>query len=102
MNQRLVPLAILTTVLCLLPGFCVADDWPQWRGPDRDAKSDETGLLQQGREGGPPLAWSVEGMGIGYSSVSVADGKIFTLGDLDDGSYITVGQTRSATSCRRV
>ena len=64
-----------------------ADDWPQWRGPARDGKSAETGLLQEWPEGGPPLAWKTSGIGAGYSSVSVANGRIFTMGDLDDGQY---------------
>ncbi len=65
-----------------------ATDWPQWRGPNRDGKSTETGLLREWPEGGPPLAWRVAGLGAGYSSVSVAGGKIFTMGDLEDGQYV--------------
>ncbi len=64
-----------------------ADDWPQWRGADRDGKSAETGLLQSWPEGGPPLAWTAEGLGSGFSSLSVADGRIYTLGDLEDSQY---------------
>src|SRR5262249_15160722 len=55
-------------------------DWPQWRGPNRDGISGETGLLGEWPEEGPPLAWSAKGLGKGYSSVSVAGGKIFTMG----------------------
>ncbi len=87
MNQRFVPAFVFATLMCFIPGVGVADDWPQWRGSDRDAKSKETGLLQEWPEGGPPLAWSTEGLGIGYSSVAIASGKIFTLGDLEDGCY---------------
>jgi len=65
-----------------------AADWPQWRGPDRDGKSAETGLLQEWPESGPPVAWKASGIGAGYSSVSVAQGRIFTMGDLADGQYV--------------
>ena len=65
----------------------LADDWAQWRGPNRDGKSRETGLLEQWPPDGPPLAWKADGLGSGYSGISVANGIIFTLGDLDDGSY---------------
>jgi outer membrane protein assembly factor BamB len=65
-----------------------ADDWPQWRGPNRNGKSAETGLLQEWADGGPPLAWRVSGLGAGYSSVSIADDRIFTMGDLEDGQYV--------------
>lgn len=55
-------------------------DWPQWRGPHRDGISSETGLLGEWTEEGPPLTWQVKGLGKGYSSVSIAGGKIFTMG----------------------
>ncbi|HET6250490.1 MAG TPA: PQQ-binding-like beta-propeller repeat protein [Tepidisphaeraceae bacterium] len=61
-----------------------AGDWPQWRGPHRDAVSSETGLLQDWPTEGPKLAWKATGMGVGYSTVSIADGKIFTMGDHGD------------------
>src|SRR6185437_4813476 len=59
-------------------------DWPQWRGPKRDNISTETGLLKQWPADGPALAWKAAGLGSGYSSVSIADGKIFTMGDHGD------------------
>lgn len=65
----------------------LSDDWPQWRGTKHDGKSNETGLLKQWPEAGPDLAWKAKGVGIGYSSISIANGMIYTLGDLDDGSY---------------
>jgi outer membrane protein assembly factor BamB len=77
-------------VFFLTLGFTAAlhaDDWPQWRGPDRDGISKETGLLQEWPEDGPPLAWRCNGVGGGFSTVSVTGGKIFTQGDLEDGSY---------------
>jgi outer membrane protein assembly factor BamB len=54
-----------------------AADWPQWQGPDRNAISNETGLLQKWPEGGPPLAWRIDDLGTGYSAPSIADGKIY-------------------------
>jgi outer membrane protein assembly factor BamB len=56
-------------------------DWPQFRGPNRNGKSAETGLLKKWPEGGPELLWSVEEkLGIGFSSVTVVDGLIYTTG----------------------
>jgi outer membrane protein assembly factor BamB len=65
-----------------------AAEWPQWRGPNRDNLSRETGLLKEWPEGGPPLAWKAKGIGRGYSTVSVAGGRIFTMGDGGDASYV--------------
>lgn len=54
--------------------------WPQWRGPNRDGISKETGLLKQWPADGPPLVWKATGAGAGYSSFSIADGKLYTMG----------------------
>lgn len=64
----------------LAPAAENAGDWPQWRGPNRDGISKETGLLKKWPQGGPPLAWKATGLGEGYSSVSVARGRLFTMG----------------------
>jgi outer membrane protein assembly factor BamB len=61
-------------------------DWPQFRGPNRDGISKETGLLKEWPKDGPPLAWKAKGIGGGYSLVSVANGRIYTMGDNKDGS----------------
>jgi outer membrane protein assembly factor BamB len=55
--------------------------WPQFRGPNHDNLSKETGLLKSWPEGGPRLVWATPGLGEGYSSVSVADGKVLTMGN---------------------
>jgi len=52
-------------------------DWPQWRGPQRDGISKETGLLKEWPKDGPPLAWKVKGLGGGFSAPAIAGGRIF-------------------------
>lgn len=54
-----------------------ADDWPQWRGPDRTGVSKETGLLKEWPKDGPPLRWKAEKIGGGYSTPAVANGKVY-------------------------
>ncbi len=61
-----------------------AVNWPEFHGPGRTNLSPETGLLDRWPEGGPPLAWKYTGCGIGYANVSIADGMIFTTGNVDD------------------
>lgn len=70
-----------------VPGLAAAADWPSWRGPNRDGKSPETGLIDRWPEDGPPLLYRVEGLGTGYSSVAVVGDRAYTLGDLEDGQY---------------
>jgi len=64
------------------------DDWPQWRGVNRDGKSTESGLLKDWPQGGPKLAWRISGAGEGYSSFSVAGGRLYTLGARGDNEYV--------------
>ena len=59
-------------------GAAVAADWPQWRGLRRDGRTAETGLLREWPAKGPEQLWRVDGLGEGYSSFSVANGKLFT------------------------
>lgn len=70
--------------LCLaavaLPAPAAADDWPQWRGPQRNGVSKETGLLDKWPAAGPPVSWRVDGLGEGYGSVSSADGVLYMQG----------------------
>ena len=52
-------------------------DWPQWRGPDRNGISKETGLLKQWPTGGPPRLWRVSNLGAGYGSLAVVGDRIY-------------------------
>lgn len=61
-----------------------AADWPQWRGVDRTGVSEETGLLKEWPEDGLKVVWKAENVGNAYSTVSVADGRVFTLGNVGE------------------
>lgn len=54
--------------------------WPNFRGPNRDGISTDTGLLESWPEGGPEKLWVYENAGMGYSGFSVSDGKLYTMG----------------------
>jgi len=56
-------------------------DWPGFHGPNRDAICTETGLLQSWPPGGPKRLWKLEGLGRGYSTVSIASDRLVTMGD---------------------
>lgn len=64
------------------------DDWPQWRGPKRDGVSAEKGLLKDWPSGGPAVAWRATGAGDGYSSFSVVNGRLYTLGARGGTEYV--------------
>lgn len=76
----------LWLALALLLGLTsfplLADDWPQFRGPHRDGRSLETGLLRSWPPEGPPLLWTAEGLGQGFTHVAVANGLVYLTGSV--------------------
>lgn len=67
--------------VCLLSNSVVrSDDWPSWRGPNRDDISKESGLLKEWPEGGPEKLWTSKEAGLGYSGFSTSNGVLFTMG----------------------
>lgn len=69
-------------------GSDAAADWYQWRGPQRDGVSTETGLLDRWPDDGPPLAWRIKGLGGGMSSVVVSGDRLFTMGHRQGRTHI--------------
>ncbi|MBL8896467.1 MAG: PQQ-like beta-propeller repeat protein [Planctomycetes bacterium] len=85
-------MSLLLPALCVIPAFSVAalaafpgifasepsgadeKSWPQWRGPERSGISTETGWAVEGTE-----LWKKE-VGLGYSSASIVDGRLYTQG----------------------
>jgi hypothetical protein len=69
-----------TVAVCILAAAApaVAADWPRFRGPAGDGRSQETGLLERWPEGGPEEAWRVD-LGAGISGVSIAGGRAYTM-----------------------
>jgi outer membrane protein assembly factor BamB len=82
--------AAVTASLALLGAAhsATAEDWTGWRGPNRDAVSKETGLLESWSPEGPPLAFKSTGTGGGYSSLAVVGDRIYTLGDKEGTQHV--------------
>src|SRR4051794_631648 len=85
MNLRTRLLAALF-VAFTLPAF--AADWPQWRGPNRDDVSKETGLLKEWPKDGPKLLWTFSDAGIGYSGPAVVGDHLSLLGGDGKKEYV--------------
>lgn len=88
MTRRLVILFMIAWGIGFWTIECRAGDWPQWRGPNRDGISTENDLLESWPEGGPKQLWVFKNAGLGYSSVSVVNGVIYTMGARDDVEYL--------------
>jgi len=83
-------LSIFITVF-FSTALLVAADWTAFRGPDGNGKSPDTGLLKKWNEGGPKLLWSIDFIGYGYSSVAVADDRIYISGNVErEGKELTM------------
>jgi outer membrane protein assembly factor BamB len=80
--------SLTTSSLLILASPALAGNWPEFRGPNRDGVSAETGLLKDWPAGGPPLAWRTTGLGSGYSTVSIVGDRIYTSGDLSGSSSV--------------
>src|ERR1043166_3199726 len=74
-----------------------AGDWPQWRGPNRDGISSETGLLTSWPAGGPRVVWKTTGLGEGYSSFSIVKGRLYTQGQRGDQEYVYAFDIKTGT-----
>jgi outer membrane protein assembly factor BamB len=87
---------LLHSLLCLLSLFLTtvtrAGDqesfWPQFHGPNRDNISTEEGLLKKWPVSGPTLLWTARGLGHGYSSIAIANGMIYTAGNIGQHTVI--------------
>ena len=78
---------LLAATPVVATSLTVPGDWPQWRGPNRDAISVERGLLEEWRDGEPPVLWRIP-IGEGFSSVSVSQGRLYTLWDEDESEFL--------------
>lgn len=88
-------LRLLFVVTCC--GVCsaaVADDWPQWLGPERDSHWRESGIVERFSSDGPKLRWKTKIAG-GYSGPSVSGGRVFVMdwlpGTADSGEFLHEG-----------
>lgn len=63
--------------------------WPRFAGPDGTNLSKDKGLLASWPKEGPELVWKINGIGDGYASVTLADGRIFTAGNIDKKMVVT-------------
>ena len=62
-------------------------EWAQWRGPNRDGISSETGFLKNWSPEGPKVLWHIP-LGDGYSGISIAQGKVYTMAADGNDEYV--------------
>jgi outer membrane protein assembly factor BamB len=80
MNWRLISATAIVAAVAHLNAR--GNDWPQWRGPDRNGISKESGWSDTWPQDGPPILWKVN-VGLGFTSIVVSKGRAVTVGHAD-------------------
>src|ERR1051326_8826628 len=73
-------LCLTVLASAVLAASISAADWPQWRGPDRNEISKETGIRTSFDKDGPKLLWTYDKAGNGYSGPAVVGNVLYGLG----------------------
>lgn len=80
-------ISVIIVALLLVGVSPARADWPQWLGPDRTGMSTETGFLKTWPKNGPEVLWK-KNLGVGFSGISVVDGRVFTMFAKGDDEFV--------------
>jgi outer membrane protein assembly factor BamB len=79
---------VLTSLLvCFYAAGVQAQEWPHWRGPERNDRSSENGLMKEWPKDGPPLKWLYKDAGRGFAGFSIVADRLFSMGQHEDKQY---------------
>ncbi len=76
-------LSLVIPLLLLVYSVAQGEDWPNWRGPNRNGVSTERHWHHTWPAEGPTIQWKTD-VGIGFSSVAVANGRLYSMGNTND------------------
>jgi len=83
MEIKRITISVLTLLVAVSVGHTAENPgWPDFHGPGRRNISTDKNLLKKWPKTGPSLLWTFSQCGKGYSGVIIAEGKIFTAGDV--------------------
>ena len=68
-------------------GAVEAADWPNWRGPNHNGISNETGWAATWPEAGPKVLWE-KSLGTGFASMAVSKGRVYAMGNIKDNDIL--------------
>jgi outer membrane protein assembly factor BamB len=88
-RARTIGMALAAVAIAAGTGWTAEEAaWPRWRGPRGDGISQETNWSAASLAGGPKVLWRAS-VGAGYSAVSVAGGRLYTLGSRDEKDVVS-------------
>jgi outer membrane protein assembly factor BamB len=79
---------LAATIAFIFSCVAIAADWPQWRGPNRDDVSKETGLLKAWPKDGPKLLWTFRDAGLGFATPAIVGDRLYTQGGSGDKEFV--------------
>jgi outer membrane protein assembly factor BamB len=85
---RRIALGAVLASLCL-SSPAADSEWSQWRGPNRDGKTVGESLRTDWEANPPQQVWKLEGLGEGFASMAIVDGRLYTTGNLKDSQAVT-------------
>ena len=86
-NYRVIKSGLLVIVVLFCSGLVFGDDWANWRGPKRNGISAEKDWNPQALNDGAKILWKAS-IGTGFSSIAVADGRAYTMGNINDTDHV--------------
>ena len=91
------PFIAMANILIITGINSKAQDWPQWRGPDRDGVVKTTALNLNWTEKKPPLLWTFRQAGSGYSAPVVVGTTLYCQGAIDEKGFAFALDTKTGT-----
>jgi outer membrane protein assembly factor BamB len=85
--MKLLSAAVVVALIILGTFTSGGGDWPRWRGPDLNGISPEKGWQAQWPAEGPKQLWKAS-VGTGFSSFSVSDGRVYTMGNTTNTDWV--------------
>jgi len=89
-TEHVVALSLWLDLSLFISCFCntaMAADWPNWRGPNHNGISSETGWLATWPKDGPKILWE-RAIGTGFASITVSGDRVYATGNLDDNDVV--------------
>ncbi len=95
MHQHLrATLLALLLITSFVGTSALANDWPIWRGINRDGVSTETGLALPWSGNSPKIAWR-KSLGVGVAAVAVVGERAYTMGNINDRDIVYCFDTKT-------
>ena len=80
--NNIIAISIQVLLIAMMTVCAVADDWPNWRGPQHNGISNEVNWGGDWATCEPNVLWERQ-VGTGFSSIAVVDGRLYTMGNSD-------------------